>query len=86
MKTPPKCLRCQTPMAKGFQVDHTGHGSAVQTKWIEGDPHTSTFLGVNLSGFVKGERDALELPITLYRCPSCGCLESFAHPAPSSSK
>lgn len=83
--TPPKCLRCQIPMERGFSIDST-YGAAPQTTWIEGEPQTAKFLGMRVDGVVRGEKDAARYPITLFRCPQCGCLEAYALPAQPSSK
>jgi len=65
-------------MVRGFQTDHT-HGAILRTNWTEGEPQPLKVLGMTAG--VKGAKDALRLPITLFRCPLCGYLESYAlHP------
>ena len=57
-------------MEDGFVLDHT-HGGRVQSGWVEGKPERSIWIGIKLKG-----RE--QMPITTYRCPQCGYLESYA--------
>jgi DNA-directed RNA polymerase subunit RPC12/RpoP len=67
----PTCAKCGTEMDDGFTLDDT-YGGHTQAKWVEGPPVRSIWVGIKLKG-KKG------LPITTYRCPKCGFLESYAH-------
>jgi len=68
----PECPRCEQPMERGYMVDHS-YGSAYPTAWVEGHPEWSRWSGLRLKGKVK-------VPVTTFRCPQCGRLESFAWP------
>jgi hypothetical protein len=59
-------------MEEGFVIDRT-QGLTKQSEWVEGPPQTSFFLSgsVKLWGKVR-------LPVTTFRCPGCGYLESYA--------
>jgi hypothetical protein len=57
-------------MDEGFILDNT-YGARVQSEWIDGPPERSRWTGVKL----KGKE---HLPVTTYRCPRCGYLESYA--------
>jgi hypothetical protein len=64
------CLKCKARMQEGFIVDNT-YGGRLVTKWIEGAPEKSRWLGVRL-------RDKKAIEVATYRCTSCGYLESYA--------
>jgi hypothetical protein len=71
-----RCIRCDGELEKGFLVDKGESDFTHQAIWASGEPNTAFFrLSVVKSGNSK-------LPITTYRCKSCGRLESFAHAAP----
>jgi hypothetical protein len=66
------CPKCKARMEKGFIADYThGHANRMQSKWIEGDPVRSFWLGLSFKG--RRMRD-----VTTFRCTSCGFLESVA--------
>ena len=69
----PQCPKCQTSMESGFVLDQT-YGANLQSAWIEGEAERSFWTGVKLKG-----RD--RIPVSTYRCPRCGYLESYARPA-----
>jgi hypothetical protein len=60
------CPKCQTQMQDGYLVDETR-----VAHWHEGPPRR--WLGMTMVGWAKKR-----LPITTYRCPACGYLESYA--------
>jgi hypothetical protein len=60
-------------MEEGFLLDQT-HGGNAQANWIEGVPTPSFWTGLKLG-------DRQRIPVTTYRCGSCGYLESFAAPS-----
>ena len=70
----PTCAKCGKAMEAGFVLDHQAHTTGTQSAWIDGAPEPS-FWGVKLKGHQR------RLPITTYRCPGCGFLESYAPPA-----
>jgi hypothetical protein len=58
-------------MAKGFVLD-ANHGSLLVSRWAAGLPQKSWLTGIKAS--------KNPLPITTFRCSSCGYLESYASP------
>jgi hypothetical protein len=60
-------------MEAGFVLDQM-YGEMAQTAWIEGAPERSFWTGVKLKGRER-------LPVSTFRCPACGYLESYAPPA-----
>jgi hypothetical protein len=68
----PKCPKCQKPMEPGFVLDQT-YGANIQSAWVEGEPERSFWTGVKLRGRER-------IPVSTYRCPRCGYLESYALP------
>lgn len=69
----PTCAKCGTAMEAGFLLDHQAHASGTQSAWIDGAPERSFWTGLKLKGHQR-------LPVTTYRCPKCGFLESYAPP------
>jgi hypothetical protein len=69
----PACPTCSTAMEAGFVVDQT-YGAVAQSAWVDGVPERSIWTGVKLKGHQR-------LPVTTFRCPACGYLESYAPPA-----
>lgn len=59
-------------MEPGFLLDH-GHGAVFPTAWVAGAAEWSRWRGTKVKGKEK-------LPVTTFRCTSCGRLESFANP------
>jgi hypothetical protein len=68
----PRCFRCQSEMAQGFQYD-TGYGVIQVARWVPGLPQKGW-----LTGEVRSSQTKQGLPITIFRCPTCGYLESYA--------
>jgi hypothetical protein len=66
----PDCPRCEDAMEPGFLIDH-GYGTVYPAAWVAGIAEWSRWLGTRLKGKTK-------LPVTTFRCRSCGRLESFA--------
>jgi predicted nucleic-acid-binding Zn-ribbon protein len=65
------CSKCGNSMEAGFIVDH-GHANSPQVEtWVEGEPRKSFWSGLKIS-------DRLQLPVTTYRCQTCGYLEAYA--------
>jgi hypothetical protein len=58
--------KCKQPMQEGYLREETR-----QSRWYEGPPRR--WLGMTMVGWATKQ-----LPITAYRCPSCGYLESYA--------
>lgn len=67
------CPRCGNRMQLGSIIDY-GQNRFVsrQARWVEGEPEKSWITG---SMKTSGRR---VIPITSYRCQSCGYLESYA--------
>ena len=64
------CPKCEGTMVDGYVVDQ-GHGSVSVTKWREGEPRRSIWVGLKLGGTEPIE-------ITTWRCKRCGYLEHYA--------
>lgn len=69
----PECLRCKRQMEPGFLLDREGAGPSLRS-WVPGVPETSFWTGLKLKGKAV-------LPVSSFRCPQCGCVDSFAWPA-----
>ena len=67
---PPECPKCRHDMEPGFVLDIT-HGAMAQSSWVEGAPERSIWTGLKLKGHER-------VPVTTFRCPRCGYLESYA--------
>jgi hypothetical protein len=68
----PECRSCGSRMEEGFSLATDAHGTAAgHLEWISGKPEKSRWLGFKL----KGRR---RLPISIWRCPKCGWLTSYA--------
>jgi hypothetical protein len=66
----PECPRCRRSMEQGFLLDR-GRNRDSQTQWIAGAPESGFFIGLKL----RGKR---RVPVTTFRCATCGRLESYA--------
>jgi hypothetical protein len=55
-------------------VPDLAEGMIVQSSWAPGEPEVRRFLGG-----IKYETREL-IPLTAYRCPSCGYVEFYAVP------
>ncbi len=66
----PLCGTCQVEMDKGFMPDH--YAKTIQSVWHPGNATEKT-----LFGDLKLNTAAL-IPVTVFRCPQCGHLSSFA--------
>ena len=65
-----QCLRCHTQMELGYVPDMK-EGGFSQQNWHPGQPKKSFWTGLKMN------RDQL-VPVTTFRCPKCGYLESYA--------
>jgi hypothetical protein len=65
-----ECPKCKGRMEEGFLLDKT-HGGTLAAHWVEGPPERSFWTGVK----VRGKRIR---PVQVFRCTSCGLLESYA--------
>ena len=63
------CPKCKHQMQEGFPLDKGGMSVG---EWVEGPPEYG-WLGLK---WFRRKR----VPITLYRCLSCGYLEAYAKP------
>jgi hypothetical protein len=61
------CPKCKGQMQEGFPLDKGGMSAG---EWVKGPPEYG-WLG--LKWFRK-----VRVPMTLYRCSSCGYLEAYA--------
>ena len=66
-----RCPKCQKTMEEGHVPDH-GHNSATQSVWSHGHAEPRRFIGG-----IKFKRKE-QIPLTVYRCPSCGFVEFYA--------
>jgi hypothetical protein len=57
-------------MDPGFVLD-IAHGAVAQSSWVDGAPERSFWTGLKLKGHER-------IPVTTFRCPQCGFLESYA--------
>lgn len=62
-------------MEAGFIID-VGYGKTAVPRWAAGEP-VSSFWSNGLK--LRGKE---QLPVTTYRCRSCGYLESYAQQNP----
>jgi predicted RNA-binding Zn-ribbon protein involved in translation (DUF1610 family) len=69
MDITPKCLRCGTEMEEGFVPDRAA--AVFVPSWVRGQPEKSFWTGTKIS-------TKEQYPIRTFRCPKCGCLESYA--------
>jgi Domain of unknown function (DUF6487) len=68
----PTCPKCAKSMEPGFVIDKTyGEDYSSPPEWAEGAPEPSFWTGVKL-------KDKQRHPVSTFRCPSCGYLESYA--------
>ncbi len=67
----PKCRSCDVVMIEGCIPDFS-YGRVDQQSWMEGPAQKSRWLKILKVGRRK------RLPITAYRCPSCGKVELYA--------
>jgi hypothetical protein len=74
----PFCVRCKSPMEEGLMLDHADGGANLQAEWMEGEPEIRKFLGFISFGRVN-IKDKKILKVSVWRCPRCGVLESYAH-------
>jgi hypothetical protein len=70
----PRCPKCDETMDRGHVPD-VAHAQALLSSWAPGEPEPRRFLGG-----IKYDAGAL-MPLTAYRCPSCGLVELYARPA-----
>ena len=66
----PQCPKCAKTMEAGFVLDNT-YGGVSQSAWVEGAPVPSFWTGIKV-------KEQQQVPVTTYRCPKCGYLESYA--------
>lgn len=72
----PTCPKCSTFMNRGHIPDYANSSVVVlQAVWAPGDPQPRRFQ----TG-IKVDPDA-QIPLTAYRCASCGYVEFYARPA-----
>ncbi len=64
------CPKCGGAMEEGFILDN-GYNTRSASSWVEGPPRTGFWGGVKLRGLRR-------LALRVFRCKSCGFLESYA--------
>jgi hypothetical protein len=72
MKGSVECMRCHAHMESGWLVDAT-HAGYEQENWSPGEPQPSFWTGLKVG------KDQV-IPVTTFRCPKCGYVESYAVP------
>jgi hypothetical protein len=76
MQTRP-CAECGGTMQVGYTLDRADGSAPTQAAWIQGEPQTAKFLGMNAGLTV---RDRARYDIVTLRCEQCGLLRSYARP------
>ncbi len=71
LPTSPQCPKCHSTMETGWLTDRLSELRTEREEWVEGPPERSFWWGK----VTDGKR---RYPITSFRCPSCGYLESYA--------
>ena len=71
VQAPSQCPKCDGAMQQGFILDST-YGGQVASRWAAGVPQKSFWTGI------KHVSAGHVIPITAFRCASCGYLESYA--------
>jgi hypothetical protein len=66
-----ECTRCHVQMESGWVPDNTQRG-LLRENWCPGEPQPSFWT------LLKVENKDKVVPVTTFRCPSCGYLESYA--------
>ena len=69
--TTPKCPSCDVVMNEGFIPDLGHYSVPTEPQWTEGTPQKSFWRGLDM-------RNRERIPISTYRCPKCGLLQSYA--------
>ncbi len=67
----PKCPKCSRIMERGHIPD-AANGAVLESSWAPGEPEARRFVGG-----IKCRKDAL-IPLSAYRCSSCGYVEFYA--------
>ncbi|MFN8650690.1 MAG: hypothetical protein U0133_21525 [Gemmatimonadales bacterium] len=69
----PTCPQCSIGLQEGFllEMDHHARGT---TKWVEGAPEKSFWMGLAIRG-------RQQLPVSAHRCSRCGYLALYANAA-----
>lgn len=63
------CPKCQGTMSEGFVADRVHNFTQFESEWSKGTP---------IRSFWGGFKNKTRIPIVVYRCESCGFLESYA--------
>ena len=66
-------------MVEGFLLEAGDNNARMVTRWVEGSPEKSFWTGLKIK-----DRDVM--PVSTFRCPHCGYLESYAHVEEGESK
>ena len=71
------CPKCSDEMESGYLVDRS-HGLSYLGQWARGIPKRFWWLLGSVPNTIKAPKNSDLLPIRIYRCKSCGFLESYA--------
>jgi hypothetical protein len=69
-RSEPVCPHCKQRMQEGYLPDAATNVWRAPS-WVEGKPEWSFWTGLKMRGKTP-------LPVTAYRCPSCGYVEIYA--------
>jgi hypothetical protein len=64
-----ECPKCRARIEWAFIVGYSHMNQMRVSNWVEGVPEKGWWLGLSV-------KDKRSLPVTTYRCVSCGYLES----------
>ena len=70
------CVKCGSPMVKGFAADHGDGSSVFQTMWFDGEPTQAKLFGITGDN-IKVDRSQKK-NVRGLRCTRCGYLELYA--------
>lgn len=71
---PPKCFKCGAATEAGFVID-TGYVHLGQARWCPARTDAGKWTDF---GLVTRAQVKQSIPVSTFRCPRCGYLESYA--------
>ncbi|WP_297833414.1 hypothetical protein [Thermomonas sp.] len=75
----PTCIHCNGTLEPGYLLDRDGRYRPRQQRWVAGVVDDSVLGALFQRSAMQNIGDTL--PVTTYRCTTCGWLDSFARPA-----